>query len=906
VNVGMTGLDGSITAYDFEIGWHYVTAQRLMLSAYGEFYSEGSGNENPYDEYFYLCEGRAVALDDDLMLNDIAIEIDVDIPGGEGNVTTVAKLYDSSDELIDMKSHTYYAIGYNYDEEYINFSNLNWEEYHLKYELFDEDGNLEDTREQTITLLKSYGYVNVEHLITDEQGDTNLNDVIFYAHLKNEVIEDVVIKIYNENGELCATVETDASGIAEKMNLAVGEYNWEAFAENGTKIEEGAFRILQRTVTGTAQVGTFSYLTDYDGDSYHDDFVLQAYNAAGNSVNYINVAVYDMASYLIDDGLTVNGEYVLENIAEGWYSFVCTNQLTGRRIATGIFYSYGQINENARININAYVFADDGMWLNDVTLKVTNATGAPVRNAQVLLNNNYLGMTDIDGEITTYDLAQGWYKADAYYLTGHAYCRFYSEGEGFEEYFYSAEIKGGIADGDGIRNDIITKFDVDIDGGSDTVKVVAEAYYDSNGSLAKSAQISYLTSGSDWDEVYLNITNLSYEVYDVTLTLYDSHGNYMDTYSQEDVSLYNYGTEINVDTYVFEWDYDGLVNDILFTAHIAGEPVEGVLIELYHQNGLMVSSAITNEHGEAYFPDLTNDTYYFESMMNGNITEKGWIVIRSLSEMARSAVLTDYDYDNYYDDFKFECYNTTSGYPADFRIEITKPDGSVMSEFSSGVFILEDLPRWNYSYKVYLYVNSNEILFENCTFFSYGTPYKIYVKAETFDEDGDTYKDDVKIHAYDSLGVNASGGELYIDNVYVGNLDINGNYTGYNFAYGNHIVKVYYNGSTGYTTFFSMGDGTQSAFWNIIVYLDGDNNLESAGVDDISEMEAIGSINGVNILVLFDKWSNGDTRAYYVKPGSSTYIPISSINPAWGNELNMGDPATLVTFVNWVNDNYPA
>ncbi|MEM2900802.1 MAG: hypothetical protein QXT63_08420, partial [Thermoplasmata archaeon] len=51
VNVGMTGLDGSITAYDFEIGWHYVTAQRLMLSAYGEFYSEGSGNENPYDEY---------------------------------------------------------------------------------------------------------------------------------------------------------------------------------------------------------------------------------------------------------------------------------------------------------------------------------------------------------------------------------------------------------------------------------------------------------------------------------------------------------------------------------------------------------------------------------------------------------------------------------------------------------------------------------------------------------------------------------------------------------------------------------------------------------------------------------------------------------------------------------------
>ena len=39
-----------------------------------------------------------------------------------------------------------------------------------------------------------------------------------------------------------------------------------------------------------------------------------------------------------------------------------------------------------------------------------------------------------------------------------------------------------------------------------------------------------------------------------------------------------------------------------------------------------------------------------------------------------------------------------------------------------------------------------------------------------------------------------------------------------------------------------------TAEWTVMVYLDSDNNLESAGINDINEMEMIGSTSDVNIV----------------------------------------------------------
>lgn len=115
-----------------------------------------------------------------------------------------------------------------------------------------------------------------------------------------------------------------------------------------------------------------------------------------------------------------------------------------------------------------------------------------------------------------------------------------------------------------------------------------------------------------------------------------------------------------------------------------------------------------------------------------------------------------------------------------------------------------------------------------------------------------------------------------------------------------------------------------TAEWTVMVYLDADNNLESAGIDDINEMETVGSTSDVNIVVQLDRVpysvlnsnnegyaddiSNGDwtnTRRYFI---TQDYDP-STINSQLIinlSEQNMGNPQTLISFAKWAVSNYPA
>jgi len=112
--------------------------------------------------------------------------------------------------------------------------------------------------------------------------------------------------------------------------------------------------------------------------------------------------------------------------------------------------------------------------------------------------------------------------------------------------------------------------------------------------------------------------------------------------------------------------------------------------------------------------------------------------------------------------------------------------------------------------------------------------------------------------------------------------------------------------------------------WTVMVYLDSDNNLESAGIDDINEMEIAGSTSEVNIVVQVDRipysvlaannqgyaddisngnWTN--TRRYYITQDFDP-VQINSRLESDLGELNMGDPQTLIDFANWAVSNYPA
>jgi len=100
--------------------------------------------------------------------------------------------------------------------------------------------------------------------------------------------------------------------------------------------------------------------------------------------------------------------------------------------------------------------------------------------------------------------------------------------------------------------------------------------------------------------------------------------------------------------------------------------------------------------------------------------------------------------------------------------------------------------------------------------------------------------------------------------------------------------------------------------WTYICYLDADNSLNSCGLEDLNEMEMIGSDANLNIIALFDGSSSGDSKAYYIEQDANTgsvtspQIPLININSSWGMELNMGAPQTSIDFVNYVYENYPA
>ena len=112
--------------------------------------------------------------------------------------------------------------------------------------------------------------------------------------------------------------------------------------------------------------------------------------------------------------------------------------------------------------------------------------------------------------------------------------------------------------------------------------------------------------------------------------------------------------------------------------------------------------------------------------------------------------------------------------------------------------------------------------------------------------------------------------------------------------------------------------------WTVMVYLDADNNLESAGIDDINEMEMVGSSIDVNIVIQVDRiphsvlaannegsaddTSNGDwtnTRRYYITQDFDPYTINSDLKSDLG-ELNMGDSQTLIDFASWAVTEYPA
>ncbi|MBN2658857.1 MAG: hypothetical protein JXR86_17515 [Spirochaetales bacterium] len=104
--------------------------------------------------------------------------------------------------------------------------------------------------------------------------------------------------------------------------------------------------------------------------------------------------------------------------------------------------------------------------------------------------------------------------------------------------------------------------------------------------------------------------------------------------------------------------------------------------------------------------------------------------------------------------------------------------------------------------------------------------------------------------------------------------------------------------------------------WTFMVYLDGDNNLESYALVDLNEMEEGIQRSGnssMEVIVLLDRRDDGaadsewkDCRYYRVRPDNSDAILSERVDAGDLGELNLGDPAVLSNFIVFCREEFPA
>jgi hypothetical protein len=114
---------------------------------------------------------------------------------------------------------------------------------------------------------------------------------------------------------------------------------------------------------------------------------------------------------------------------------------------------------------------------------------------------------------------------------------------------------------------------------------------------------------------------------------------------------------------------------------------------------------------------------------------------------------------------------------------------------------------------------------------------------------------------------------------------------------------------------YTREEAEVSGNWTILVYLDADNDLENAAINNFNQMEVCGSTKNVKVIVQIDRaagydtsnddWT--DTRRYLVtKNSNSSTIASVRLDDTPLGELDMADPDNLKDFVDWGVSNFPA
>ncbi len=93
--------------------------------------------------------------------------------------------------------------------------------------------------------------------------------------------------------------------------------------------------------------------------------------------------------------------------------------------------------------------------------------------------------------------------------------------------------------------------------------------------------------------------------------------------------------------------------------------------------------------------------------------------------------------------------------------------------------------------------------------------------------------------------------------------------------------------------------------WTMLVFINGNNNLDSYGEMNLKQMQQVGSTDQLNIVAQWASLKASDTKRVYIEkdPGAKTVTsPVVETLPI----VDMGDKNVLMDFIRWGVDHYPA
>lgn len=103
----------------------------------------------------------------------------------------------------------------------------------------------------------------------------------------------------------------------------------------------------------------------------------------------------------------------------------------------------------------------------------------------------------------------------------------------------------------------------------------------------------------------------------------------------------------------------------------------------------------------------------------------------------------------------------------------------------------------------------------------------------------------------------------------------------------------------------AMVHATTPKNWTFLIYLNGNNNLDEFGKQNIEAMEQVGSDDQVNIVVQWASESAGKTVRMLIQKSKTKGQVISPIVEDLG-KVDMGDYRSLQDFIKWGAKHYPA